>query len=29
MRTFMDEVNYNAKGNTVTMIKRGEPINQD
>jgi CheY-like chemotaxis protein/anti-sigma regulatory factor (Ser/Thr protein kinase) len=26
MRTFMDEVNYNAKGNTVTMIKLGETI---
>jgi anti-sigma regulatory factor (Ser/Thr protein kinase) len=24
MRTFMDEVKYNAKGNCVTLIKRAE-----
>ena len=29
MRTFMDEVNYNAKGNMVTMIKRAERIKND
>lgn len=29
MKTFMDEVSYNAKGNTVTMIKRGEPTKAD
>jgi len=25
MRTFMDEVKYNAKGNAVTLIKHAEP----
>ncbi len=26
MRTFMDEVNYNTRGNEVTMIKRRKAL---